>query len=74
MADEIDQANEQADRWLQQSIEASRLTGPRLLPMGQCHNCERMFAKDSPDIDKKLFCDSECADEYADYVKQQQRR
>lgn len=63
MADEIDQANEQAERWLNQMI-ANRPTGTRLAPKGSCHYCEQEFDADAPDADKKLFCDSDCASDF----------
>ena len=71
MADEIDLANEQADRWLQQSLAATRVTTRKLVPRGNCHFCEAAFPVADADSAKKLFCDSECA---ADYEEEQRLR
>lgn len=66
MADEVDLANEQADRWLHQSLAnlASKTSGVK--PKGSCHYCEEEFDPKDPNFGKKLFCDSECADGYAE--------
>lgn len=73
MADEIDQANEQAERWLQQSL-ANRTVGPKLAPRGTCHYCDTVFEKTEADFDKKLFCDKDCADDYAEEQRLKNRR
>ncbi len=67
MADEIDLANEQAERWLSQAL-AARSNGPKLQPRGSCHYCESEFDTLEPDASKKLFCDADCA---ADYEREQ---
>ncbi len=63
MPDEIDQANEQAELFLQEA-RASRKPSSGLVACGHCHYCERTFAEDEPSVDKKLFCDSECSSAY----------
>jgi hypothetical protein len=73
MADEIDQANEQAERWLNQAL-ASRSAGPKLAPRGNCHYCETVFDKSEPDFDKKLFCDKDCAHDYEEEQRLRNRR
>lgn len=73
MADEIDQANEQAERWLNEAL-ANRTVGPKLLPRGSCHYCETVFEKEEKDSDKKLFCDKDCADDYAKEARIKARR
>ena len=66
MPDEIDLANEQAERWLNQAL-ANRSQQPKLAVKGSCHYCEADFAAG----DERLFCDSECAQ---DYEKEQRLR
>ncbi|MNR71705.1 hypothetical protein D3C71_23830 [compost metagenome] len=87
MADEIDLANEQAERFLKQSL-ANRSTGPKLQPCGHCQNpnCELPFDAAGKDgegheideqgirIDAKLFCDKTCADEYTELLRLRGRR
>lgn len=68
MADEVDIANQQAARWLQQSLEAARKSSNTLAPKGACHYCDTAFEPSEPHASRKLFCDSECA---ADYEREQ---
>lgn len=65
MADEIDLANETAERWLNQALaNMSKETTTRLKPKGRCYFCEDDFDKKDPDIEKKLFCDQLCSKDY----------
>jgi hypothetical protein len=73
MADEIDQANEQAERWLNQAL-TNRSAEPKLQPKGSCHYCEADFDKADPDFAKKLFCDSDCSKDYEEEKRLKSRR
>jgi hypothetical protein len=73
MADEIDLANEQAERWLKQSL-AARAGGPTLPPKGSCHYCEAEFDPADPNAGKKLFCDADCAKDYEEEQRLRNRR
>ena len=74
MADEIDMANEQSERWLKQALSATAKTGPKLAPMGRCHHCNEPFTKTDELADKKLFCDADCASDYERENKLRNRR
>jgi len=74
MADEIDQANEQAERWLNQALASSRTAGPKLAPRGTCHYCETVFDKTDADFALKLFCDKDCAKDFEDEQRLKNRR
>lgn len=64
MADEADYANEQAERWLKQSLE-NRNTSKRLAPKGACYFCEAEFDKETDaEYARRLFCDKDCADDF----------
>lgn len=71
MADEADFASSATDAWLQQAIQASRTSGPKLKPIGACHFCEREFdeAEDGKNFAELLFCDVSCRDDYDKYNK-----
>jgi len=71
MADEIDRANEQSERWLKQALSATAQAGPRLEPQGRCHFCSEPFSGKDALAAKKLFCDADCA---ADYDKEKKLR
>lgn len=64
MADEIDLATEQTERWLKQALANNAKSSARLAPLGKCYFCEREFTSDEKDFDKKLFCDSDCQSDY----------
>lgn len=64
MADEVDLANEQAERWLHQSLANLATKAPGLSPKGSCHYCEEEFDPLDPNFQKKLFCDAECAHDF----------
>lgn len=75
VADEIDLANEQAERWLASSLSASRRAGASsLAPRGYCHYCEAPFDPKRGDSALKLFCDSACAKEHEVEVRRRARR
>jgi len=63
MADIIDQADDFAEREKALAVEAIRkaAAGRELNPRGSCHWCEEPF----PVGDRRLFCDSGCADDHA---------
>lgn len=67
LADEIDQANETAERWLAQSLVQLAASATRLQPRGVCYYCETELTGEL--ADKRLFCDKDCA---SDYEKEQQ--
>jgi len=53
--DEIDRANAQAELLLALQLKVRR---PVLLPTGCCHNCDHGLCP------PKLFCDSDCRDDW----------
>lgn len=57
MADEVDLANAQAERWLAQARK-NALEKPRMQPKGCCYFCEEPFKEGS----SLLFCDADCRD------------
>ena len=57
MADDADRAQDQIEAELAHARSAAQ-TKLKLLPMGQCHNC------DEPLRGEKLFCDQECAEDF----------
>lgn len=63
MPDEIDQANEQAELFLQEA-RANRKPSSGLTACGCCHYCEHVFDEDEPFADQKLFCNSDCSRRY----------
>lgn len=74
MADEIDQANDQAERWLNQALASTRNTAPKLSPRGSCHYCEAEFDPKDPDFSRKLFCDNDCAHDHEQEQRLKNRR
>lgn len=54
MADEIDRANDQAERYLSVSRRLRLPEGPA--PTGTCHHC------DKPVAEGRRWCDSDCRD------------
>jgi hypothetical protein len=65
MADEIDQANETAERFLSQALaNIAKDTTTRSKPKGRCYFCEDEFEKNDPDLAQKLFCDQHCSKDY----------
>lgn len=52
----------------------SEIVNPLLKPIGRCHDCDEPFDKDDPLIDKKLFCNQECAASWQDYFNAQRRK
>lgn len=73
MADEVDIANMQAERWLNQAL-ANRQTGPVMPPKGRCYYCERVFEADEENAGRKLFCDIDCSQDYEAEQRRNQRR
>lgn len=63
MADEIDLANEQSERWLAQALSRIGSSG-RLVPRGRCYYCDSEFGEHAAEAAKKLFCDKDCSDDY----------
>ncbi len=74
MPDEIDLANEQSERWLNQALANIGQGAKKLAPVGKCHYCETEFARTDPDFARKLFCDSECAADHAEEERLRNRR
>jgi hypothetical protein len=70
MPDEIDLANEQAERFLEEARAAAAISAPLLPPKGSCYYCETPF----PEGDKRKFCDGDCASDYAQEEKLKNRR
>lgn len=68
-ADQIDNANEMADAYINGAIETARTTKAehRLAPKGACHNCEEPLADKG-----QIFCDAECSEDY-EYVESRKR-
>jgi hypothetical protein len=60
MADEVDLANEQAEKQLQAAL-THRKPVVKLAPIDSCHWCEE------PLDGLKLFCDGDCATRYNRY-------
>lgn len=60
--DEIDIANEQAQRQLDVAL-SYRKPVPDIFPVGYCHWCEEEFEEGS----LKLFCDSDCSTRHSRY-------
>jgi hypothetical protein len=58
MADEIDRANDEAERFLARSIHNNQTARPVLLACGQCHYCGEGVAEGL------RFCDADCRDDY----------
>ena len=74
MADEIDLANAQAERWLAQSLSQMQTAAPRLGPKGACHYCETAFEPTDADAEKRLFCDLECSKAFEEEQRLKNRR
>lgn len=74
MADEIDLANEQAERWLAQTISQLFANKSRLTPRGNCYYCDEKFAADIPDADKRLFCDLDCSKDFEEEQRLKNRK
>jgi len=74
MPDEIDLANEQSERWLNQALANIGKGATRLTPLGKCHYCEADFDPKDADFARKLFCDSECSAEYEEEQRLRNRR
>ncbi|MCC5611592.1 hypothetical protein LC612_33895 [Nostoc sp. CHAB 5834] len=64
MADEIDIANEQAERWLNQSLATLAAGKAALTPKYHCYFCEAAFEEGDTDRSRKLFCDVDCRTDY----------
>lgn len=74
MPDEIDLANEQSERWLNQALANASSQKSKLAPKGQCHYCYTDFDSADPDFGRKLFCDAECSKEYEEEERLKNRR
>ena len=68
-ADQIDNANEMADAYIESAISAARVTNKnsRLVAKGACHNCDEPLP-----CPGQLFCDSDCSEDY-EYVQSRKR-
>jgi hypothetical protein len=74
LADEIDLANEQAERWLAQSLNQLQANTTKLQPKGTCHYCDFDFETTATDVAKRLFCDIECSKAYEEEKRLKTRR
>jgi len=74
MADEVDAANETAEKWLKNKLaeQAAVAKANRLPPKGFCYFCDaKLEGKDS---NIRLFCDKDCADDYSEEQRLKNRR
>jgi hypothetical protein len=62
-SDPIDEACAEQERAIQNAIDNSRNTGPKITPIGECHWCTE------PMTDAKLFCDMDCEHDFTRYNK-----
>ena len=64
MADEVDLANDLAEQALQAALRQAR-TGNKLPAKGSCHFCEEELPMEKNEhgvlVNKRLFCDADCA-------------
>lgn len=74
MADEIDLANEQSERWLNQAIANMGKNSVKLAPRGTCYYCEASFEPTDEEKHLKLFCDSDCSKDYETEQRLRNRR
>jgi RimJ/RimL family protein N-acetyltransferase len=58
MADEIDRANDEAERFLARALQQNAASRAVLTACGQCHFCLE------PVADGLRFCDADCRDEF----------
>lgn len=65
--DDVDRAAERQAR-INETASAHRKPVLAIKPQGTCHACEELVD------DPKLFCNSECADEYEWMLRQRGRR
>lgn len=63
MADDIDNANDCAQQFLDQALAAARHGDLGPFPTGFCHNCN------APGPLATLFCDRDCRDDYERRVR-----
>lgn len=67
MADEIDRANDEVERFLVQALQNNAAARPLLLACGQCHYCGEAVAEGL------RFCDAECRDDYDKLIAARRR-
>lgn len=67
MADEIDQANDRAQRDLELALAAAAVHAPPLPATGWCYNCAE------PLDDERRFCDEDCRDDYEHRLRRHAR-
>ena len=77
MADEVDLANELAEQALQAALRQAR-TPNRLLPKGKCYFCDEDLPMETNEngvqVNRKLFCDVDCARDWEHEQKLKSRR
>jgi len=66
MADEIDIANDEAERILESQLSIRKPIGPMFT--GHCHNCEEQVEH------PRRFCDADCRDDYEARKKMEAQR
>lgn len=71
MADIIDEANDLAQQLIDKKIEQARKLGVKLTPKQHCYYCLTKFEESEPHYAVKLFCNSDCAN---DYEKEEQAK
>ena len=61
--DELDQASDMSQDFVDRAIEANRRPARKLVSRGLCYNC------DEPVEGAKLFCDPSCAEDWESRIK-----
>lgn len=65
MPDFIDKSVEQQELLLAAQLANAKVSTPKLSPKEQCHNCDESLVHEP----NKLFCDSDCAEDYEKYPR-----
>jgi hypothetical protein len=66
MPDFIDRSVEQQALVLEAQLANAKAKAPRLTPKEACHNCDEPLVHEP----HRLFCDKDCADDYAKYPRE----
>lgn len=74
--DSIDEANKAAyletKARIKQALEKAKLE--KLAPKGACYNCDRAFKSKSKKNETRLFCDTDCRDDFDRIKKLKEKR
>lgn len=77
MADEVDLANDLAEHALQAALRQAR-TGNKLPPKGSCYFCDAELPMEANEqgvlVNKRLFCDADCAQDWEREQRAKTRR